>query len=98
MFMSDNLQQYLSEISSKIKKIKLRNQRLEAENEELRKSVFTYLQQLDAQKREIEKLTESATNASIGNAISKDKKILHKEIDKYILMIDKCIAGVNSKL
>jgi len=88
----------LSEITSKIKRLKTRNLRLEAENEELRKSVFNYLQMLDAQKKETEKASLSMQHEMLGQSLSGDKKVLMKEMDKYILMIDKCIAAVNAKI
>lgn len=96
--MDKQLEQYFSTITSKIKKLKARNQRLEVENEELRKSVFNYLQQLDVQKKETEKMVTALQHEQMGQALNADKKVLLKEIDKYILMIDKCIAAVNSNL
>lgn len=96
--MNKQIEQYFSTIISKIKKLKARTQRLEAENEELRKSVFNYLQQMELQKKETEKMLSSMQHEQMGMALNSDKKVLLKEIDKYILMIDKCIAAVNSNL
>jgi replicative DNA helicase len=88
----------LNEIRSKISRIKSRTQRLEQENEALRKSVFEYLQQLESQKKETAKLNLMMQHEQIGLSLNADKKKLQKELDKYILMIDKCIAAVNAKI
>ncbi len=96
--MEKNIGNQLSEITSKIKRLKSRNLRLETENEELRKSVFNYLQLLEAQKKETEKASLSVQHEILGQSLSGDKKVLLKELDKYILMIDKCIAAVNAKI
>ncbi len=96
--MEKNIGNQLSEITSKIKRLKSRNLRLETENEELRKSVFNYLQLLEAQKKETEKASLSVQQEILGQSLSGDKKVLLKELDKYILMIDKCIAAVNAKI
>ena len=68
------IENHLSEITSKIKKLKARTVRLEAENEELRKSVFGYLQQLESQKKETEKIALRLQHQKIGESISADKK------------------------
>ncbi len=96
--MEKNIGNQLSEITSKIKRLKSRNLRLETENEELRKSVFNYLQLLEAQKKETEKASLSVQHEILGQSLSGDKKVLLKELDKYILMIDKCIAAVNANI
>lgn len=96
--MEKNLDQHLSEITSKVKKLKARVTRLEAENEDLRKSTFNYLEQLDLQKKETERILLSIKHGQVGQAMDTDKKVLLKEIDKYVLMIDKCIAAVNANL
>ncbi len=92
------IENQLSQITSKIKKLKARNLRLETENEDLKKSVFGYLQQLEDQKKESVKLSQSMQHNLISQSLTTDKKTLQKEIDKYILMIDKCIAAVNVKM
>lgn len=96
--MESTVEIQLNEIRSKIGRIKNRNQRLEQENETLRKSVFDYLQQLDNQKKETAKLHQMMQHEQIGQSLTADKKKLQKELDKYILMIDKCIAAVNAKI
>jgi replicative DNA helicase len=96
--METELQIQLNEITAKVKKLKTRTARLESENEALRKSVFGYLQQLEQQKKESEKLSQSIQNDKISQSIASDKKSLQKELDKYILMIDKCIAAVEAKI
>jgi replicative DNA helicase len=47
--------QLLSAIEEKIKKLKARNERLEKDNAELKKSVFEYLQKMETQKKEFDK-------------------------------------------
>ena len=96
--MEKNFEIRLAEITSKIKKLKARNQRIEAENEELRKSVFGYLQLLETQKKDTAKASLSLQHEQLSQSLGGDKKVLQKELDKYILMIDKCIAAVNAKM
>lgn len=96
--MEKEISEQLASITAKIKKLQVRNQRLETENEELRKSVFGYLQQLADQKRESEQLAQEMRNSMIGQSLGIDKKNLQKELDKYILMLDKCIAAVQTNI
>lgn len=96
--MENNIDNTLASISQKIKKIKARNTKLENENAELRASIFEYLQQLDVYKKANEKAITSMHTREIGDVSKIDKKILRKDIDKYILMIDKCIASMKVKL
>lgn len=96
--MEKEINEQLTLITSKIKKLQVRNQRLETENEELRKSVFAYLQQLADQKRDSEQLAQEMRNSMIGQSLGVDKKNLQKELDKYILMLDKCIAAVQANI
>jgi predicted RNase H-like nuclease (RuvC/YqgF family) len=97
-FMDVSVTQQIEDIRAKVIKLKARMQRLEQENDELRASVFEYLQQLDAFKKDQQKAEKVQQHAEISRAITLDKKQLQKELDKYILMIDKCIASVNSKM
>ena len=96
--MENEIGQSLQQITSKIRKLKIRNQRLEAENETLRRSVFEYLQQLEEQKKEAAKINQSITQSQIGQTINVDRKNMLRELDKYILMIDKCIAAVKADI
>ena len=96
--MDPTLQHHLDKITSGIKKLKVRTERLERENEELRQSVFGYLQQLEAQKSESQKQVRSIQNQQIGQSLVTDKKKLQKEIDKLITLLDQCIASVNANL
>ncbi len=96
--MENNIENTLASISQKIKRLKARNTKLENENAELRASVFDYLQQLDLYKKANEKAITSMHTREISEVSKIDKKILRKDIDKYILMIDKCIASMKVKL
>lgn len=89
-----DLHNLISDIEKKIKRLVLRNQRLEEENKELRTSVFNYLQQLETQKNEISLLQQDMKNKEIASLSAADKKELQREIDKYVLLIDKCISSV----
>ena len=88
----------IAEISTKVKKMTSRMKRLESENESLKKSVMTYLELLDHQKKESDTLTRQLIVWQIQQHVAVDTKKLQKELDKYIGLIDKCIAAVNSKL
>ncbi|HPI54120.1 MAG TPA: hypothetical protein PLU10_05470 [Chitinophagaceae bacterium] len=96
--MENPIEIQIAEITSKVKKMTTRMKRLESENESLKKSVMTYLELLDQQKKETDKLTQQLKAGQIQQQVSGDNKKLQKELDKYIGLIDKCIAAVNSKL
>jgi hypothetical protein len=87
-----NASSIISEITAKVTKLKLRCDRLEKENEELRNTVFTYLKELESQK-----LTSNTLN-TFEKKSSKNNLPSQKELDKYILLIDKCIASIDINL
>ncbi|MBK7763449.1 MAG: hypothetical protein IPI46_08745 [Bacteroidetes bacterium] len=96
--MDQNIDTTLASIRTKVKKIKARNAKLESENAELRASIFEYLQQLEIYKQANEKAAQGIRTREIGDLSKTDKKVLRKDLDKYILMIDKCIATMKVKL
>ena len=91
-FYQMNANSLISEITLKVTKLKLRSERLEKENEELRNTVFNYLKELETQKLAISTYKEADKNRPTTSFPSQ------KEIDKYILLIDKCIASVDINL
>jgi chromosome segregation ATPase len=93
-----NASSIISEISTKVTKLKLRNDRLEKENEELRNSVFDYLKELDLQKNEIVHLKEQLLNNKTQSKLESEKKNLQKELDKYISLIDKSIESIQQNM
>ena len=93
-----SIAQEFEQITAKVKKMKARITRLDAENAQLKTSVFSYLSQLEAQKQAQLALQQQAKNQQIAHNLSDSNKNLSKEIDKYILLIDKCIAAINIKL
>jgi chromosome segregation ATPase len=86
----------ISDIESKAKRLKVRMERLEKENEELRNSVFEYLGKLEANQQECFTLKKEIETAKIGQLLQVDKKQTKREIDKYIHMIEKCISAINT--
>ncbi len=90
--------QLVSEIKEKVRQLKMRVQRLEKENAELKTSVFAYLEKIETQKAEMEKLKQELHTGHINANMSIDKKKIQKDIDKYIVMIDKCIANVKTSI
>lgn len=84
----------LTDIENKIKKLKLRNLRLEKENADLQNSVFTYLQKMDLLKKQMEHSHLISNSQKIASVSSFEKNELKKEIDRYIYLIEKCIASV----
>jgi len=97
-FYQMNASSIISEISTKVTKLKLRNDRLEKENEELRNSVFDYLKELDLQKNEIVHLKEQLLNNKTQSKLESEKKNLQKELDKYISLIDKSIESIQQNM
>lgn len=91
-FYQMNASSIISEITAKVTKLKSRCDRLEKENDELKNTVFTYLKELETQKLASSTLDISKTKSSKNSVPS------HKELDKYILLIDKCIASIDINL
>jgi hypothetical protein len=91
------INEIISEIERKSKRLLTRVDRLEKENTELRKSVFDYLEKMEKQKTEIEKIKSELKITQLSKSIPSEKKALQKEIDKYIYLIDKCIASVKTE-
>lgn len=87
----------LTGIEAKIKKLKARNERLEKDNEDLKKSIFEYIQKLESQKMELDKSKTSLQAMQLGKSTSIDTVALRKELDHYIYLIDKCIASIHVK-
>jgi len=87
-----NANSLISEITLKVTKLKLRTERLEKENQELRNAVFNYLEELETQKLAISTYKEADKNRPTTSFPSQ------KELDKYILLIDKCIASIDINL
>ena len=91
------INEIILEIERKSKRLLTRVDRLEKENTELRKSVFDYLEKMEKQKTEIEKIKSELKITQLSKSIPSEKKALQKEIDKYIYLIDKCIASVKTE-
>lgn len=96
--MDPQVEQQFTEIVSKVKKLQGRIIRLETENDTLKKSILGYLQLLDEYKKNAEKATKQANVDQLNGALQKDKKALQKDLDKYITLIDKCIAAIETKV
>lgn len=92
------IQQLIDTIEQKSKRLISRVNRLELENADLKKSVFDYLQKMENQLKEIEDLKHQIKVIEVKKSVSGDKKKLQRDIDKYIHLIDKCIANINAEL
>ncbi len=84
----------LTNIETKIKKLKSYNERLEKDNAELKTSVFTYLQKIDEQKKELERTKMELQALQLGKSTDMHVEQLRKELDHYIYLIDKCMASI----
>lgn len=93
-----NTHQLLTDIEQKVKKLKLRSDRLEKENEEMRHSVFGYLQKLQEQQTQYEDLLRQFQAAEMSKTLHTDRKTMQKELDRYIHLIDQCLASLNAGL
>ena len=92
------IQQILDTIEQKSKRLVSRVNRLEQENADLKKSVFEYLQKMENQLKEINQLKHQIKVNDLQKSVTGDKKKLQRELDKYIHLIDKCIANINTEL
>lgn len=88
----------LQTLESSVRKLKQRNERLESENAELKQSIFEYLGKLEHQKKENDLLRDQIRAKTIAGKLDPDAKVLAKEIDQYIRLIDKCLASIHTKL
>jgi hypothetical protein len=92
------IESILTEIELKAKRLTSRMIRLEKENEDLRNSMFEYLNRLELQKKEADKLQMEIKALKVGDSVTSDKRKLKKDIDQYIHLIDQCLATLNTEL
>ena len=92
------IESILTEIELKAKRLTSRMIRLEKENEDLRNSMFEYLNRLEQQKKEADKLQMEIKALKVGGLVNSDKRKLKKDIDQYIHLIDQCLATLNTEL
>jgi chromosome segregation ATPase len=92
------IESILTEIELKVKRLTSRMIRLEKENEDLRNSMFEYLNRLEQQKKEADKLQMEIKALKVGGSVTSDKRKLKKDIDQYIHLIDQCLATLNTEL
>lgn len=92
------IESILTEIELKAKRLTSRMIRLEKENEDLRNSMFEYLNKLEQQKKEADKLQMEIKALKVGDSVTSDKRKLKKDIDQYIHLIDQCLATLNTEL
>lgn len=92
------IESILTEIELKAKRLTSRMIRLEKENEDLRNSMFEYLNRLEQQKKEADKLQMEIKALKVGGSVNSDKRKLKKDIDQYIHLIDQCLATLNTEL
>ena len=92
------IESILTEIELKAKRLTSRMFRLEKENEDLRNSMFEYLNRLEQQKKEADKLQMEIRALKVGGSVTSDKRKLKKDIDQYIHLIDQCLATLNTEL
>ena len=93
-----DIESILTEIELKAKRLTSRMIRLEKENEDLRNSMFEYLNRLEQQKKEADKLQMEIKALKVGGLVNSDKRKLKKDIDQYIHLIDQCLATLNTEL
>ena len=86
----------LERIEKKVRRLKQHNERLAAHNAALEARIFDYLKQLEEAKTAITRLEEQLQVRHLGKQVG-DKKTLQKEIDRYIKIIDQCMASVNTR-
>jgi hypothetical protein len=86
----------LVQIEKKARRLKQQNERLVANNAALEARIFDYLQQLDEAKASIKLLEDQLKHRSMSEQVV-DKQAMQKEIDRYIKIIDQCMAVVNTR-
>lgn len=86
----------LVQIEKKARRLKQQNERLAANNTALEARIFDYLQQLDEAKARINQLEDQLKHRGISEQVL-DKQAMQKEIDRYIKIIDQCMAVVNTR-
>lgn len=89
----------LDSLEQKARRLKQRTDRLEQENRELRDSVFRYLEQLDQKAKALREAEQKETATLLSQALpAGERKALRKEIDRYIALLDRCVAQLNAGL
>lgn len=88
-----NKLELLDAIQQKTKHLKQQNERLLQSNNALEARIAEYLQQIEHSKAEIKQLKESMHVQALGQQVS-DNQALRKELDRYIKIIDQCMAAL----
>lgn len=91
----DKVESLLNDIEKKAKKLLAHNERLQAENRELRERIFSYLQKIESYSKEISQKRQEVGTSKMIEVSTIDKVQLRKEIDKYIYLIEKCISSIH---
>ncbi|MBK9300115.1 MAG: hypothetical protein IPN14_05790 [Bacteroidetes bacterium] len=68
----------LTAIETKIKKLQSRNERLEKDNEELKKTMFEYLQKLELQKKNVDQTKHELMALQLSKTTNMDTAHLKK--------------------
>ena len=88
--------QLLTSIEKKAKRLKQHNERLLADNAALEARLFDYLQQLEQTRSEVKRMEETLKHRAVGELVN-NKQDLRKELDRYIKIIDQCLATINTR-
>lgn len=91
-----NTQELLHGIEKKVRRLTQHNARLAAENAALESRLFDYLQQLKEAQETIKQLEDRLQQRSLSTQVV-NKQALRKELDRYIKIIDQCMAAVNTR-
>ncbi len=95
--MSDSIQNIITSIATKAKRMKMRNTRLEEENTTLRETVFKHLATISTLKTELEALNTKDNIQQIKTSNKVDAKKVRTMIDNYIKIIDNSIASIKQQ-
>ncbi len=95
--MTDSIQNIITSIATKAKRMKMRNTRLEEENTTLRETVFKHLATISTLKTELEALNTKDNIQQIKTNNKVDAKKVRTMIDNYIKIIDNSIASIKQQ-
>ncbi|MEZ5047536.1 MAG: hypothetical protein R2831_11145 [Chitinophagaceae bacterium] len=96
--MQQELLQTIEDLIGLAKKMRARIDSLEKDNENLQESVFKYIALLDQQKEESTLIEQHELAKQLVASSKLEKNKLKKDLDKYIAIINKCIATIEVKL
>jgi predicted nucleic acid-binding Zn-ribbon protein len=95
--MADNIENIISSISEKAKRLKEKTIRLEKENKTYRETIFKHLAAISNLQNQLKSAQASKNADVVATYTNADIGKLKKDIDQYVKVIDKAMAQLQKE-